>query len=155
MSKIISAYVNFVDSVCIRVGRIVMYGVFFMMFVLILSFVTRPTNNIKKSVITDISKLKNEIRDIISQVSKESQTEIANIRLNVPLVNSLTNYFDSEISVSSRGLLKPLRRDSRANSCWPSGTTHPSSDCTPGVITKEQMSWCDPPTSNQNMQQGL
>ena len=65
-----------------------------------LSFVTRPTNNIKKSVITDISKVKNEIRDIISQVSKESQTEIANIRLNVPLVNSLTSYFDSEISVS-------------------------------------------------------
>ena len=45
----------------------------------ILSFVTRPTNNIKKSVITDISKVKNEIRDIISQVSKESQTEIVNI----------------------------------------------------------------------------
>ena len=65
-----------------------------------LSFVTRPTNNIKKSVITDISKVKNEIRDIISQVSKESQTEIANIRLNVPLVNSLTSYFDSEIYVS-------------------------------------------------------
>ena len=66
-----------------------------------LSFVTRPTNNIKKSVITDISKVKNEIRDIISQVSKESQTEIANIRLNVPLVNSLTSYIDSEISVSA------------------------------------------------------
>ena len=65
-----------------------------------LSFVTRPTNNIKKSVITDISKVKNEIRDIISQVSKESQTEIANIRLYVPLVNSLTSYFDSEIYVS-------------------------------------------------------
>ena len=65
-----------------------------------LSFVARPTNNIKKSVITDISKVKNEIRDIISQVSKESQTEIANIRINVPLVNSLTSYFDSEISVS-------------------------------------------------------
>ena len=45
MSKIISAYVNFVDSVCIRVGRIVMYGVFFMMFVLILSFVTRNIIN--------------------------------------------------------------------------------------------------------------
>ena len=45
MPKIISAYVNFVDSICVRVGRIVMYGVFFMMFVLILSFVTRNIIN--------------------------------------------------------------------------------------------------------------
>ena len=45
MSKIISAYVNFVDLICIKVGRVVMYGVFFMMFVLILSFVTRNIIN--------------------------------------------------------------------------------------------------------------
>ena len=45
MSKIISAYVNFVDAICIKVGRVVMYGVFFMMFVLILSFVTRNIIN--------------------------------------------------------------------------------------------------------------
>ena len=45
MPKLISAYVSFVDSICVRVGRIVMYGVFFMMFVLILSFVTRNIIN--------------------------------------------------------------------------------------------------------------
>ena len=45
MPKIISAYVNFVDTVCTKVGRFVMYGVFFMMFVLILSFVTRNIIN--------------------------------------------------------------------------------------------------------------
>ncbi len=65
-----------------------------------LSFVTRPTNSIKKSVITNISKVKTEIKEIISQVANESQTEIASVRLNVPVVNSLTNYFNSEISVS-------------------------------------------------------
>ena len=45
MSKIISTYVNFVDSICIKVGRVVMYGVFFMMFLLILSFFTRNIIN--------------------------------------------------------------------------------------------------------------
>ena len=45
MQKLISSYVNFVDSICVKVGRIVMYGVFFMMFVLILSFVTRNIIN--------------------------------------------------------------------------------------------------------------
>ena len=32
---------------------------------------------------------------------KEAQTEIVSIRLCVPVVNSLTNYFNSEISVSN------------------------------------------------------
>ena len=66
-----------------------------------LSFVTRPTSSIKKSIILDVSKVKNEVKEIISQVSKESQTEIASVRLNVPVINSLTSYFNSEISVSN------------------------------------------------------
>ena len=45
MPKLISSYVKFVDTICIKVGRIVMYGVFFMMFVLILSFITRNIIN--------------------------------------------------------------------------------------------------------------
>src|SRR5210317_2171954 len=45
MPKIISAYVNIVDTICEKVGRFVMYGVFFMMFILILSFVTRNIIN--------------------------------------------------------------------------------------------------------------
>ena len=66
-----------------------------------LTFVTRPTNSIKKSVITDISKIKTDIKEIILQVAKESQTEIASVRLNVPVVNSLTSYSHSEILVSN------------------------------------------------------
>ena len=66
-----------------------------------LSFVTRPTSSIKKSVILDVSKVKNEVKEIISQVSMESQTEIVSVRLNVPVINSLTSYFNSEISVSN------------------------------------------------------
>jgi len=46
MSKFISLYVNIIDSICEKVGRFVMYWVFFMMFLLILSFVTRNIINI-------------------------------------------------------------------------------------------------------------
>ena len=45
MPKIISTYVNIVDTICEKVGRFVMYWVFFMMFLLILSFVTRNIIN--------------------------------------------------------------------------------------------------------------
>ena len=67
----------------------------------LLTFITRPTNSIKKSVITDISKVKKDITEIISHVARESQTEIASIRLNVPVVNSLNSYSHSEILVSN------------------------------------------------------
>ena len=45
MPKIISIYVNIVDTICEKVGRFVMYWVFFMMFLLILSFITRNIIN--------------------------------------------------------------------------------------------------------------
>ena len=45
MPKIIQSYVNFIDMICEKVGRFVMYWVFFMMFLLILSFVTRNIIN--------------------------------------------------------------------------------------------------------------
>ena len=46
MPKIICLYVNFVDWLCIKIGRLTMYMVFLMMFILILSFVTRNIINI-------------------------------------------------------------------------------------------------------------
>ena len=45
MPKLITSYVNIVDTICDRVGRFVMYGVFLMMFLLILSFITRNIIN--------------------------------------------------------------------------------------------------------------
>ena len=45
MPKFISFYVYIVDYVCERVGRFVMYGIFLMMFLLILSFITRNIIN--------------------------------------------------------------------------------------------------------------
>ena len=46
MPKFISLYINIVDFLCEKVGRFVRYWVFFMMFLLILSFVTRNIINI-------------------------------------------------------------------------------------------------------------
>ena len=65
----------------------------------ILSFVNYPTNSIKKSIITDLEKIKNEIKEIILEASKESQTEILSINLNVPAVDSISLYSKSEIKL--------------------------------------------------------
>ena len=46
MPKFISFYVSVVDYVCEKVGRFVMYGIFLMMFLLILSFITRNIINL-------------------------------------------------------------------------------------------------------------
>ena len=45
MPKFISFYIHIVDSICERVGRFIMYGIFLMMFLLILSFITRNIIN--------------------------------------------------------------------------------------------------------------
>ena len=65
----------------------------------ILSFVNYPTNSIKKSMITDLEKIKNEINETILEAAKESQTEILSINLNVPAVDSISLYSKSEIKL--------------------------------------------------------
>ena len=45
MQKFIFFYVSIVDNICERVGKFVMYGIFLMMFLLILSFITRNIIN--------------------------------------------------------------------------------------------------------------
>ena len=45
MPKFISFYVHTVDYICEKVGRFVMYAIFLMMFLLILSFITRNIIN--------------------------------------------------------------------------------------------------------------
>ncbi len=67
----------------------------------ILSFVSNPTNSVKKSIITNIEKIKNEINETILYAAQESQTEILSINLNVPAVDSLSLYFDSMINLNN------------------------------------------------------
>ena len=65
----------------------------------ILSFISNPTNNVKKSTITSIEKIKNEISDTVLQAANESQTEILSVNLNLPAIDSLSLYSDSKITL--------------------------------------------------------
>ena len=67
----------------------------------ILSFISNPTNNVKKSLITNLSSLKEEINKTINIAAKESQTDIKSINLNLPAVDSLSKYSNSEVTISS------------------------------------------------------
>ena len=66
----------------------------------LLSFVTRPTSCIKKCVVTNLAKVTSEVQEIILQAAKESQTEIASIYLNVPMIDSLSSYSSSSTTLS-------------------------------------------------------
>ena len=65
----------------------------------ILSFVSNPTDSIKKSIITSVEKIKNEINETILSAAKESQTEILSVNLNIPAIDSLSLYSDSKINI--------------------------------------------------------
>jgi cell division protein FtsA len=65
----------------------------------ILSFVTRSTNNIKKSIITNLTKVNEEVQEIINQAANESHTEIASVYLNVPTIESKSIFSKSEINI--------------------------------------------------------
>ena len=66
----------------------------------ILSFISKPTNNVKKSFITNLSFIKNEILLVLNEAAKESQTKIKSINLNIPAVDSLSVFSKSEIQVA-------------------------------------------------------
>ena len=65
----------------------------------ILSFISQPTNNIKKSVIINLDLLKHEVKEIINLAAKESHTDIHSVRLNLPMVDSFSSYSNNEISI--------------------------------------------------------
>tara|TARA_Y100000590_G_C15224099_1_gene827422 strand:- start:46 stop:561 length:516 start_codon:yes stop_codon:yes gene_type:complete len=72
----------------------------------ILSFISKPTKNVTKGIITDLKKVKLEVEEVLNLASKESQTNIANVRLSLPLVDSLSNYLTNEIYVSNEKISK-------------------------------------------------
>ena len=65
----------------------------------ILSFVSSPTDSIKKSTITSVDSIKNEINEVITKAAHESQTEISSVNLNVPAIDSLSVYSNSKIDL--------------------------------------------------------
>ena len=67
----------------------------------ILSFVNLPTFCINKNIILNFQKIKNEIKEVINIASKESQTEIKSINLNVPVIASESFFYSSEVSLNN------------------------------------------------------
>ena len=65
----------------------------------VLSFISIPTLNVSKNTFTNFIKIKNEIRMLIQNASKESQTEIKSINLNMPLFGSKSLFYKSEINI--------------------------------------------------------
>ena len=66
----------------------------------VLSFKNYPTNNVRKSVIINPVSIKGEIKKIIKEAEKESQTEIQSINLNIPAIDSISIYDNSTIDLS-------------------------------------------------------
>ena len=65
----------------------------------VLSFISNPSNHIKRNVITNLSSLKEEINIAISEVAKSSETEIKSINLNIPAIESYSLYSESEVKI--------------------------------------------------------
>ena len=66
----------------------------------VLSFICNPTSFVNKSLVTDLVSIKDEIYKIINDAAKESQTDIKSVNLNLPAVESLSLFSDSEIKIS-------------------------------------------------------
>lgn len=67
----------------------------------VLSFVSLPTTNINKSTFINFHLIKEEVKELIEQAAKESQTEIKSINLNIPLSGSSSFFYNSEINLDN------------------------------------------------------
>ena len=64
-----------------------------------LSIYSIPTLSVKKNLILNYSKLLEEIKLLITETEKQSQTKINSINLNVSLIDSKSHYYNSEINL--------------------------------------------------------
>ena len=65
----------------------------------VLSFVSAPTTNIHKNTFTNFESTKYEVKEILKIAAKESQTEIKSVNLNIPLIDSFSFFYNSQINV--------------------------------------------------------
>jgi len=64
----------------------------------LLSFQSFQSNILKKNIITNFKELSNDIKFLISESEKKSQTKINLVNLNIPITDSLSKNYDSEIN---------------------------------------------------------
>ena len=67
----------------------------------ILSLESIPTSNIKKNIILNYKNLFDQLKLLISEIQKQSQTKLNSINLNFSLLNSKSKYYESEIKIDN------------------------------------------------------
>ena len=67
----------------------------------ILSIASVPNNNIKKNIILDFENLHDQIKSLVIEAEKQSQTKLNSINLNLSLLNSNSHYYNSEIELKN------------------------------------------------------
>ena len=67
----------------------------------ILSIASVPNNNIKKNIILNFENLHNQIKSLVNEAEKQSQTKLNSINLNLSLLNSNSHYYDSAIELKN------------------------------------------------------
>jgi len=68
----------------------------------LLSCESYPSKILKKNLITNFDELLNEIKSLINESEKKSQTKINSINLNLPTFESISKYYDSEIEILNK-----------------------------------------------------
>ena len=63
----------------------------------LLSWKSYSSNVLKKNIVTNFDELSDDIKTLISESEKQSQTKINSINLNIPTIDSISKYYDSEI----------------------------------------------------------
>ena len=63
----------------------------------LLSYKSLPSDIIKKNIVSDFQVLSNDIKTLILESEKNSQTKINSVNLNVPTNESISRYYESEL----------------------------------------------------------
>ena len=67
----------------------------------LLSIASIPTNYVKKNIIINYDKLLEQIKSLIYETEKQSQTKLNSINLNFSLLNSISHYYESEVKINN------------------------------------------------------
>ena len=67
----------------------------------ILSIASVPNNNIKKNIILNFENLHDQIKSLVIEAEKQSQTKLNSINLNLSLLNSNSHYYNSAIELKN------------------------------------------------------
>ena len=65
-----------------------------------LSLINIPSTEIKKNIIVNYSKLFEETKKLLSDSEKNSQTKLHSININIPAIESISEFYNSEIFIN-------------------------------------------------------